>query len=65
MWRSVVIVRPLGKGITPARGEVCGLPDLPTDEWSCLPGVMVQGLAFAVDTDGRKYLITRVGQKKI
>lgn len=44
--------------------DTADLPDLPTDERGCLPGVMVQGLAFAVDTGQRKYLIGRVGQKK-
>lgn len=29
-----------------------------------MPGMMVQDLAFAVDTGGRKYLIRRLGQKK-
>lgn len=29
-----------------------------------MPGARVQGLAFAVHMDGRKYLIGRAGQKK-
>lgn len=49
-------------------GGLCGTPltclTFPLINAGCLPGAMVQGLAFAVDTDGRKYLISSVGKKK-